>query len=82
MDSFTVLLAQESRRKGPPCTMGRILATVDKPTATQVCAAMDNVAAGNGEWVAIARALTRTGHKVGPTTIRRHHAHECACQHG
>lgn len=75
---FAQTLAQESKpRRGPACSVGRLLETLAPKDAKQVTAA---IADSNVMLAAISRAIkSEFGVSIGSGTIGRHRKHECSC---
>ena len=72
--SFADALAQQEIHKGPECSVGVLLRSLDADTADEVRVALDDTTVQHAQ---IARALGAIGHKVGATTISRHRAGDC-----
>lgn len=62
--------------KGPDCSMGILLSTVDKETQTLIMAAMANQYAPS---TLIAEALTERNHRISANVVQRHRRGQCRC---
>lgn len=62
--------------KGPACTVGVMMATLDADTAALFTAALDNGYAPSTE---IARAMTERGHPIAAHVLTRHRRGDCRC---
>lgn len=72
---FLDLVKQESVRPGTECRIAQILKSLEKGERAE----LESAIAGDFTAAAIARALTRLGHKCGPTSINRHRRGDCIC---
>jgi len=79
MSSILEAIAAEQAafRKGPTCSIGQMLDTLDGDERTAVEAAIDDPA---NPYTVLARAFTKAGHKVGDVAVRRHRNHLCGCR--
>jgi hypothetical protein len=72
---FLDLVKQESQKPGTECRLGTILDSLEKAEKAELLAALS----GNFSSAAIARALTKMGQEIGPTSVTRHRRGECLC---
>ena len=72
---FLDLVKQESQKPGTECRVATILDGLDKAERTELQAAL----VGHFSAAAIARALTKMGHEIGPTSVTRHRRGDCLC---
>lgn len=70
-------IAAETTTKGPPCSVGLLLETVDDKTRGELLAAIGNPAI-NGAQLSRAIARAELGN-IKPTTLLRHRKRECGC---
>ena len=71
------LAAQRENKKGPDCSVGKILAKLDPADAADVRAAF---ASPDLQHVLIERALEAIGHKPGKGAVGRHRNGVCECK--
>lgn len=63
-------------KKGPTCSVGLLLSTLDDKTADTLRRAMANPHAGG---VTISDALREMGHAVAAPAVQRHRRGQCRC---
>ena len=71
------IVALNTPRKGPPCTMGIVLQELPEDDIKGLLQALDNPTIKS---TAIRRALEGRGYKVNDNTIGRHRRKECLCE--
>lgn len=72
---FLDLVKSEALRPGTVCRVAEIRAALVKDEQLELDAAI----AGHFSAAAIARAINKLGHDIGPTSVTRHRRNECAC---
>lgn len=71
------LTAQSTRTRGPRCSLGVLITTLDDTDRKALIAALDPNSGVEGS--VIASALSLEGHKIKGHTVRRHRNGECGC---
>lgn len=71
------LAAPAPTRKGPTCTVGRLLTTLSPIERDRLQAALDDP-----DWTSahLTRVLGKHGTRMAPQTIQRHRRGECLCR--
>lgn len=71
------LAAPVTTRKGPQCTVGRLLTILSPIERDRLQEALDNP-----EWTAsgLTRVLVKHGTPMAPQTVQRHRRGECRCR--
>lgn len=79
MSSILEAIAAEQAafRKGPACSIGQMLDTLDDKERVAVEGAIDDP---TNPYTVLARAFTKAGHKIGAEAIRRHRSRICNCR--
>lgn len=71
------LTAQATRTRGPRCSLGVLITTLDETDRKALNEALDPNSGVEGSM--IAAALRLEGHEIKGHTVRRHRNKECGC---
>jgi hypothetical protein len=78
--NFADALAQTAPKKGPSCSVGKLIATLDKKAVADVQAALANTEIQSAHLARALGLLTESGKELDSGAVRRHRSGGCNCQ--